>query len=110
MLSGRGNAVAFLGLLTGLLWALAGAPAPAQANDPLPAPPGGGFGLPVDCAMGSVCSIQNYIDHDSGPGWLDHACGPLSYDGHRGIDFRVPTLIEMRRGVPVVAADRKSVV
>jgi len=104
MPSGRGNAFAFLGLLTGLLWVLAAAPALAQASDPLPAPPGGGFGLPVDCAMGSVCSIQNYIDHDPGPGWLDHTCGPLSYDGHRGIDFRVPTQIDMRRGVAVIAA------
>ncbi|WP_340117975.1 M23 family metallopeptidase [Pelagibius sp. 7325] len=105
MPSGRGNAFAFLGLLTGVVWALAGIPALAQANDPLPAaPPGGGFGLPVDCAMGSVCSIQNYIDHDPGPGWLDHTCGSLSYDGHRGIDFRVPTQIDMRRGVAVIAA------
>jgi murein DD-endopeptidase MepM/ murein hydrolase activator NlpD len=104
MQSGRGNAIAFLGLLTGLLWALSALPALAQVNDPLPPPPGGGFGLPVDCAMGSACSIQNYIDHDPGPGWLDHTCGPLSYDGHRGIDFRVPTQIDMRRGVAVIAA------
>src|SRR3546814_5981797 len=33
-----------------------------------------------------------------------HTCGPLSYDGHRGIDIRLPTLVEMRRGVAVVAA------
>src|SRR3546814_4264441 len=54
--------------------------------------------------MGAVCTVQNYIDHDPGPGWRDHSCGPLSYDGHRGIDIRVPTQIEMRRGVAVIAA------
>jgi hypothetical protein len=81
---------------------LLGLAAPALAQ--LPAPPGGGFGLPVDCVMGEVCSVQNYIDHDPGPGWRDHTCGPLSYDGHRGIDIRVPTEIEMRRGVAVIAA------
>ncbi|NIA70273.1 M23 family metallopeptidase [Pelagibius litoralis] len=74
----------------------------AQAQ-PL-SPPGGGFDLPVDCVMGAVCNIQNYIDHDPGEGWKDHACGPLSYDGHRGVDFRVPTQIEMRAGVAVIAA------
>jgi murein DD-endopeptidase MepM/ murein hydrolase activator NlpD len=82
------------------LFATAALPALAQA----PAPPGGGFSLPVDCPMGSLCTVQNYIDHDPGPGWRDHTCGPLSYDGHRGIDIRVPTEIEMRRGVAVIAA------
>ncbi len=87
--------LAFL-CLAGLLTA----PALAQT----PAPPGGGFGLPVDCRMGEVCNVQNYIDYDSGPGWKDHTCGGLSYDGHRGIDIRIPTQIEMRRGVAVIAA------
>ncbi len=98
MLRLRGALVAFLGLLA------SASPTLAQSDTQTPTPPGGGFGLPVDCAMGSVCSIQNYIDHDPGPGWQDHACGPLSYDGHRGIDFRVPTQIDMRRGVAVIAA------
>jgi len=75
-------------------------PAAAQSS----APPGGGFGLPLDCRMGEVCSVQNYIDHDPGPGWKDHTCGHLSYNGHRGIDFRVPTQIEMRQGIAVIAA------
>lgn len=77
---------------------------PPSATAQMPAPPGGGFGLPVDCRMWEVCSIQNYVDHDPGPGWADHTCGHLSYDGHRGVDFRVPTQIEMRRGVAVIAA------
>lgn len=81
---------------------LLGLATPALAD--VPAPPGGGFGVPVDCPADIACTVQNYVDHDPGPGWRDHACGPLSYDRHRGIDIRVPTEIEMRRGVAVVAA------
>src|SRR5690606_13930481 len=86
------------GAVLALTFVFSAAPGAAQE------PPGGGFGLPVDCPADIACPVQNYIDHDSGPGWRDHSCGPLSYDGHRGIDIRVPTQIEMRRGVPVVAA------
>lgn len=62
------------------------------------------FRLPVDCAMGPVCSVQNHFDHDPGPGFRDYACGSLAYDGHDGTDFRVPSLAQMREGVAVVAA------
>ena len=62
------------------------------------------FELPVDCRMGETCSIQNYVDHDGGPGRQDYACGQLSYDGHGGTDFRVPNLPAMERGVGVLAA------
>src|SRR3546814_18013789 len=68
------------GIIAALLLALA---APAVAE--VPAPPGGGFGLPVGCAMGAVCPVQNSIDHDPGPGWRDHSCGPPSYAGHSGL-------------------------
>lgn len=62
------------------------------------------FDLPVACDMDSVCAIQNYFDHDPGPGRMDYACGRLSYDGHDGTDIRVPDLPTMRDGVPVIAA------
>ncbi|WP_424931880.1 M23 family metallopeptidase [Amaricoccus macauensis] len=61
-------------------------------------------GLPVYCAFGTVCSVQNYFDLDPGPGRLDPGCGRLSYDGHDGTDFRVRDLVAMREGVTVVAA------
>lgn len=48
--------------------------------------------------------VQNYFDHDSGPGARDYACGTLVYDSHRGTDIRVPDLPAMARGVPVLAA------
>lgn len=62
------------------------------------------FELPVDCEMGTLCTIQKYVDHDPGPGFKDHTCGHLANDNHDGIDFRVPTLREMEEGVPVIAA------
>jgi hypothetical protein len=60
--------------------------------------------LPLDCDVVKTCPIQNHFDHDAGPGFRDHACGPLGYDGHDGVDIRLPNLALMRHGVPVVAA------
>ncbi len=86
--------------LSGGLLLLALCPAaPALCETPAPR-----LELPVDCDMGRLCIVQNYVDHDPGPLARDFACGPLAYDGHRGTDIRVPSLVEMRRGVPVLAA------
>lgn len=90
----------------------AGVPEPAGAESPAAAPSDETRGparalrvdLPVDCAMGGVCTIQNYFDHDPGPGRRDYACGRLSYDGHDGTDIRVPDWPTMQGGVPVIAA------
>ena len=66
--------------------------------------------LPIQCPPGADCPIQNYVDHDTGPGWRDHACGTLSYDGHTGTDFRVADLVAMNAGVNVVAAAAGTVI
>jgi len=71
----------------------------AQAQDAAPR-----FELPVACVLGTECLVQNYLDHEPGPGARDQTCGPLSYDGHRGIDIRVPGMRHMRAGVVVLAA------
>lgn len=60
--------------------------------------------LPIQCNLGIDCHIQNFFDHDPGPGWRDHACGSLSYDKHKGTDFRVADRAAMEAGVNVVAA------
>lgn len=60
--------------------------------------------LPIDCTLGQTCFIQNQVDRDPGPGVLDYQCGGLGYNGHKGTDFRVPTLSDMARGVNVLAA------
>lgn len=77
------------------LAALALAAAPAMAEIRLVPP--------VDCALGDTCFVQNYVDSDPGPGRRDFACGHLSYDGHDGTDFALPTLADMARGVAVLA-------
>ena len=60
--------------------------------------------LPIDCEMGERCYIQSLVDRDAGPGAADYTCGSLSYDGHKGVDFRVSTFAEMKQGVDVIAA------
>ncbi|HWS74145.1 MAG TPA: M23 family metallopeptidase [Quisquiliibacterium sp.] len=62
------------------------------------------FGLPIRCTPGEDCFVQNYFDRDPGSGRRDFACGHLSYDAHKGTDFRVRSLAHMTRGVEVVAA------
>lgn len=60
--------------------------------------------FPVDCTLGESCHIQQYVDHDPGPGARDFTCQGLSYDGHKGTDIALPTVEEMRHGVTVRAA------
>lgn len=69
--------------------------APAAALD---------LSLPIDCALGETCYIQQYVDHDTGPGVRDFACGALSYDGHKGTDFALPTRADLAKNVSVLAA------
>lgn len=71
----------------------------SQAQEAVPR-----FRLPVICEIGALCVIQNYYDHDPGPGFADYTGGSLSYDGHTGTDIRVPNDVAMRAGIPVVAA------
>ncbi|WP_270726738.1 M23 family metallopeptidase [Shimia sp. Alg240-R146] len=59
---------------------------------------------PIDCDVGETCYIQNYVDHTADKGYIDFTCGPLSYDGHKGTDFALPTLQAMAQGVDVLAA------
>src|SRR5262245_23819320 len=62
------------------------------------------LGFPVACEIGKTCFVQNYVDHDAGPGVRDYMCGTLTYDGHTGTDIRVPTTAAQQRGVDVLAA------
>ncbi len=62
------------------------------------------FGSPVDCELGETCFIQQYVDHGQGASVRDTHCGPRSYDGHKGTDFRLPDLAAMQSGVNVIAA------
>ncbi len=61
------------------------------------------LGLPIDCTLGSDCYVQQFVDRDPGDGHQDFACGPLTYDGHKGTDFALIDLKAMQAGVDVIA-------
>lgn len=61
-------------------------------------------GLPVACALNKTCFIQNYTDTDPTPGARDYRCGGATYDGHKGTDFRLLSVRDVRRNVAVLAA------
>lgn len=60
--------------------------------------------LPIDCTLGETCFVQQYVDRDMGLAHSDYTCGNLSYDGHKGTDFALPSLAAMTAGVDVLAA------
>ncbi len=62
------------------------------------------FSLPIECVPGENYWILNYLDHQEGPGVRDFACGPRTYDGHRGTDIALRDRAAMRAGVTVLAA------
>lgn len=80
-----------------LFSALALAATPALAEPPR-------LALPLDCTLGETCFIQNHVDADPGPGAADFTCGALTYDGHKGTDFALPSMRAMEAGVKARAA------
>lgn len=62
------------------------------------------LGMPIACEPGKTCYIQNYTDRDPSPAARDFKCGTLTYDGHNGTDFRLPSLQAQRAGVDVLAS------
>lgn len=71
---------------------------PAAADEPFQ------LGLPIACLPGKDCWIVHYLDVDPGPGAEDYACGRLTYEGHKGVDFAIRDAKAMQTGVPVLAA------
>jgi hypothetical protein len=59
---------------------------------------------PVACQIGKDCEIQQYMDHDRGPGAKDYMCGSAVYDDHSGTDIRLPDKRSQNKGVAVLAA------
>jgi peptidase M23-like protein len=77
----------------------AGLTAPAVTAPGVPA-----LAFPVACEPGRTCEVQHYVDRDPGPGTLDYRCGLQTYEGHNGVDIRLPDMAAQRRGVAVLAA------
>lgn len=81
------------------------APAARSGATASQAPPGAPrLALPIDCRIGDTCEIQNYLDRDPGPGVQDYRCSTRTYEGHGGVDIRLPDMAAQRRGVAVLAA------
>jgi murein DD-endopeptidase MepM/ murein hydrolase activator NlpD len=85
----------FLGTFVGFF--LAASVAHAQETTPA-------LSLPVACKIGDACLVQKLYDLQPGPGRRDYRCGTLTTEDHDGIDIRVRTLADMRKGVAVLAA------
>lgn len=60
--------------------------------------------LPIDCTLGETCFVQQFVDRDPSTDHSDYGCGILSYDGHKGTDFALPSFAAMAAGVDVLAA------
>lgn len=72
--------------------------APLAAEPPL-------LALPIACEPGRTCFVQNHVDLDPGPGTRDFTCAAATYDGHKGVDFRLLSAAAAdARGVAVKAA------
>lgn len=59
---------------------------------------------PIDCDLNGPCYIQQYVDHDPSNAASDFTCSGLSYDGHKGTDFALPTYDMIDQGIDVVAS------
>lgn len=60
--------------------------------------------FPLDCTLDETCFIQQFVDHDPTTRTKDFACGTLTYDGHKGTDFALNSLVEQAAGINVLAA------
>ncbi len=60
--------------------------------------------LPIACELGKTCFIQSYVDIDPGPGVQDFACGSATYEGHKGVDFRLLSAAETAKHIAVIAS------
>jgi len=60
--------------------------------------------LPLTCGPEVGCVVQNYVDTDPGPQARDYRCSGQTYQGHNGVDIRLPDMAAQRKGVGVLAA------
>ncbi len=60
--------------------------------------------LPVDCEIGQDCYILSFVNAGAPEQPRDYTCGPMTYDEHRGTDFRLIDNVQMEEGVSVIAA------
>ena len=66
--------------------------------------------IPIKCNYGHNCFIQNYVDIKSSNNHQDYQCGKLSYNKHKGTDFRLIDYRQMNEGVDVVASESGKII
>ena len=59
---------------------------------------------PIACDLTGPCYIQQYVDHDPSEKASDFTCSGLSYDGHKGTDFALPSSDMISDGIDVLAS------
>lgn len=59
---------------------------------------------PIDCDLTETCYIQQYMDHDPTADYGDYHCARQSYDGHKGTDFALPSILDIQNNIAVLAA------
>ncbi len=64
------------------------------------------FNLPLRCQYQKDCFIQHYVDNDFNNinQYQDYNCGVLSYNQHKGTDFRIKNLQELDKNYEILAA------
>ncbi|MGH1404257.1 MAG: M23 family metallopeptidase [Alphaproteobacteria bacterium] len=62
------------------------------------------FIFPLACTYTKDCWAVNYVDVDASKHAKDFRCNKKSYDGHKGTDFALGSITQMRSGVDVLAA------
>lgn len=70
---------------------------PSVAEAPL-------LSIPIDCALGLTCYIEDFKDADPGPGYRDYACGYRARKDHSGTDFALIYPEQFEKGVSVLAS------
>ena len=59
--------------------------------------------MPLRCNYGDDCFIQNYVDLKTTSQYQDYNCGILTYNNHKGTDFRLVDYKGLVKGVEVLA-------
>ncbi len=65
--------------------------------------------FPLNCTLKQNCWSVNYVDVDPTNSAKDFTCAAKTYDDHKGTDFALRSLFEMRAGVDVLAASAGTV-
>ena len=62
--------------------------------------------MPLKCNYGTDCFIQNYVDTTlkQKKQALDYQCSTLTYNGHKGTDFRIKNYKALENNYQIVAA------